>query len=117
MIRIKLTNNDDKDYYLSSCFEKHTIDIIDFYNNRVIGRSQLDLLGYSKWQSKFYSILELKNEDKVYMFCFIGYKNNIDYLSLQKFQFNSPNISEENNYNKIASSPENEEFHIHTLIL
>ena len=114
MIRIKLTNDDDKDYYLSSCFERNTIDIIDFYNKRVIGNSQLDLLGYSTWSSKFYTILELKNEDKVYMFCFIGCKDNIDYISLQKFQFNSPNISEKNSYNKISSSPENEAFHVYS---
>ena len=57
MTRIKLTNNDNKDYYLSSCFERYPIDIIDFYNNQVIGISQLGLLGYSSWASKYYNIL------------------------------------------------------------
>ena len=115
MIRIKLANTDDnKEYYLSSCFEGNTIDIIDFYNNQVIGKSQFDLLGYSIWHTKFYSILELKNEDKTYMFCFIGNQDNVDYISFQKFQFNNPNISQENSYIRIASSPENEEFQTHS---
>ena len=96
MIRIQLTNNDGKDYYLTTSFGENTIDIIDFYNNRVIGRSQFDLFGYSSWSSIFYSILELKNEDKTYMFCFIGNNNNIHYISLQKFKFNNANIIEEN---------------------
>ena len=52
MSRIKLTNNDNKDYYISSCFERYTIDIIDFYNNQVIGISQIDVLGYSSWSIK-----------------------------------------------------------------
>ena len=82
MIRIKLVNNDDKDYYLSSCFENNTIDIIDLNKGQVIGKSQLDLLGYSFWRSKFYSILELKNEDKTYIFCFIGNAGDVDYMSL-----------------------------------
>ena len=114
MIRIKLTNNDDKDYYLSSCFEGYTIDIIDFYNNQVIGISQLELFNYTSWSTKYYSILELKNENKTYMFCFIGIKNNTNYISLQKFQFHKANLSEENSYTKIASSPQNEEFHIYS---
>ena len=115
MIKIKLTNNDDKDYYLASCFEDNTIDIIDFDNNRVIGKSQSDLFGYEKWASRFYSILELKNENKTYMFCFVGNRDNDNYhyISLQKFKFNKADITKENSYNKIKSSPENVNFESH----
>ena len=68
MIRIELVNNDDKDYCLSSSLVSSTIEIIDSCDSGVIGKSQLDLFGYSKWD-RFYSVLELKNEDKIYMFC------------------------------------------------
>ena len=114
MIKIKLTNDDNKDYYLSSCFERYTIDIIDFYNNQVIGISQLELLNYSSWSTKYYSILELKNENKTYMFCFIGKQENTNYISLQKFKFHNANISQLNSYTKIGYSQQNEEFKVYS---
>ena len=83
MIRIKLTNEDDKDYYLSCSFGKYTIDIFDIYNNKVYGMSPQQLFEYTSWTTKFFNILDLKNEDKTYMFCFIGIKDNFSYLSLQ----------------------------------
>ena len=113
MIKIKLTNNDDKDYYLSSCFDNNTIDIFDFYNHKVYGIFQQKLFDYSIWSTKYYNILELKNEDKTYMFCFIGQKDNHYYLSLQKLKFNNANITKENSYKKIASSLISQEFSIY----
>ena len=46
------------------------------------------------------------------MFCFIGIKDNYNYLSLQKFKFNKADISQNNSFTKNASSPENEDFHV-----
>ena len=111
-IRIRLTNDDNKDYYLSASFDDNAIEIIDFYNNKVNTISLLKIFDYSTWASLIYSILELKNEDKTYMFCFIGIKDNYNYISLQKFKFNNPDISQDNSYSKIAFSPQNQEFQI-----
>ena len=41
MNRIRLTNG--KEYFLTSSFNEYTIDFIDFYNNKIIGKSQSDL--------------------------------------------------------------------------
>ena len=54
MNRIRLI--DGKEYYLTSSFSGYTIDFIDFYNNRIIGKSQSDLFEYTNWASRFYSI-------------------------------------------------------------
>ena len=89
------------------------IDIFDIYNNQIYGIHQQPLFGYSIWASKFYSIIDLKNENKTYMFCFIGQKDEYNfYLSLQKFKFNSVDIRQENSYTKVAFSPENEKFQV-----
>ena len=77
---IKL-NNDEKDYYLSSCFENNTIEIVNFYENKVIGVPQANILGDSLCTSVMYSIIKLKNEEKTYMFCFIADNNSVFYLS------------------------------------
>ena len=111
-IKIKLIN-DDKDYYLSSSFGINSIEIIDFYNSEIYGVSLDKFFNYSEWVTIIYSILELENEEKTYMFCFIGKKEEQFYLSLQKFQFNNADITESINYNKIAFTPENEQFIIH----
>ena len=111
MIKIKLTNEDDKDYYLSSTFDINAIEIFDIYNRKVYGTSQQKLFKYSSWATKIYSILDLKNEDKTYLFCYIGNKNdNNYYLSLEKFKFNNVDISKDNSFTKITSSPQNEKF-------
>ena len=70
-VLIKL-NNDEKDYYLSSCFENHTIEIVDFYENKVVGVPQGNILGDSLCISVMYSIIQLKNEYKTYRVCFIA---------------------------------------------
>ena len=111
-IKIKLIN-DDKDYYLSSCFDYYSIEIIDFYNNEIYGVSLDKFFNYSEWGTKIYSIIDLENEEKTYMFCFIGKKEENFYLSLQKFQFNNADITQSNSYNKISSTPENDQFIIH----
>ena len=114
LTKIKLKNNDDnKEYYLSSSFQNYSIEVFDYYNDKIYGISLNKIFDYSKWGTILYSIIDLKNEDKTYMFCFIGMKENHYYLSLQKFQFNNEDITQDNSYLKIASSPENEQFIIH----
>ena len=112
LIRIKLLN-DDKDYFISSSIGNFTIEIIDLNNNKVTGISQNELFEYSIWPSLVYNIIELINEEKTYLFCFIGNKNETYYLSLQKFQFLNADISQPNSYRKINSSLQNEDFHIY----
>ena len=48
------------------------------------------------------------------MFCFIGSEGGINYISLQKLQFNNADITQDNSYTKIASSPQNEQFKVHS---
>jgi hypothetical protein len=109
--RIKLLN-DDKDYYISPSFSNFTIEIIDLYNNQVIGDYQAQLFEYSQWVSLIYSILDLKNEEKTYLFCFIGEIEGNSYLSFQKFQFLSADLSQPNSFIKKSSSPRTEDYHV-----
>ena len=45
------------------------------------------MLEYDIWNTFTYSILELKNEKKTYLFCFIYRYEDYNYISLQKFKF------------------------------
>ena len=62
--RIELANNDEKDYYLSSSFSNFTIEIIDFYNNKITGIPLGNIFTYSDWASVYFNILKLNNEKK-----------------------------------------------------
>ena len=113
-IRIKLVNDDKKDYYLSSCFNNYTIELIDFYNNKVIGVPQDNLFGDALCISLIYTILELKREEKTYMFCFISDNKTGFYLYFQKFKFKNVDLAQENSYEKISFSQFTDEFKVHT---
>ena len=95
---------DEKNYYIRLNFSTgYAIDIIDLYSKNII--SQESIFGEIDLYSKYYNILKLGNEDKTYLFFFLGekYDNNIDYyyyLSFQKFQFKNLEPSE-NNYRDI----------------
>ena len=93
-IRINLVNDDVHDYYLSPSFSQYGIEIIDFYNNKIIGISQKEIFDYSEYSSKFYSILKLNNEKKIYLISFIGYNEPDYYLVFQKFKFYKSDISQ-----------------------
>ena len=56
------------------------------------------IFGYSYWPSVFFSILQLENEKKSYMFCFLGNNADYNYLVLQKFKFFHTDISLDNSY-------------------
>ena len=116
-IKIKLINNDEKDYFLSSCFENFTIDIIDFYNKRIIGIPQANIFGDVLITSKIYSVFELNKAPKTYLFCFIGYYFSYYYLSFQKFKFKNFDISQENSYEKLSSSILNDELKVHNSLI
>ena len=71
---------------------------------------------YSLWASVIYSILDLKNEEKTYLFCFIGIIEETAYLSFQKFQFLSADISQPNSFIKKSYSPRTEDYHVRSSI-
>ena len=113
-IKINLINdNEERDYYLSTCFEDHTIELIDFYNNQVIGLSQINFFGETLITSLIYNMFELNKEKKIYMFCFIGNSNSNYYVYFQKIKFYSIDITQNTNYEKILISQLNEEYKIH----
>ena len=101
LIRFKLSFEDEKDYYLSSSFSNYSIEIIDFYNNTIVGIPNGLIFGYESWPSRYYSILQLKNEEKTYMFGFIGNNSNYYYLVLQKLKFFHTDISKVDSYETI----------------
>ena len=104
IIKIKLENDDEKDYYLTCSFSDFSIEIIDFYNNKIEGTLGHIFFGVYDWSSKKFSILELKKEKKVYLFCFIALIEQKRYIILQKYKFFKPNISEEKSYERIMST-------------
>ena len=104
LIKIKLFNNGEKDYYLHIGFSNTSIEIVDFYKNKIYSNSLFKLTDVIYWTSKSFSILELKNENNVYMFCFIGEIENEFYVVLQKYKFYKEDISLGDSYEKISSS-------------
>ena len=109
LIKINLKGDNEKDYYLSPSFSNYSIDIIDIYNKDIINFNQADLFGFSVWSSKYFNAFKLSNEDKTYLFCFLGRDpptGNFSkyYLSLQKFQFYNLDLSQNQNYKKINST-------------
>ena len=109
-IKIKLIN-DDKDYYLSSSFSNHTIEIINLNDNEITGIFQ-GLLFDQEVISFRYSIFELSNP-KTYMFGFIIKNDSNFYLSLQKFQFYKSDLNQEDSFNKLGYSLQNENFEVY----
>ena len=61
-----------------------------------------DMFEYDIWNTFIYSILELKNEKKTYLFCFIYRYEDYNYISLQKFKFHKSDLSQENSFEKIV---------------
>ena len=109
-IKIKLIN-DDKDYYLSSSISNHTIEIINLNDNEITGIFQ-GLLFDQEVISFRYSIFELSNP-KTYMFGFIIKNDSNFYLSLQKFQFYKTDLNQEDSFNKLGYSLQNENFEVY----
>ena len=101
IIKINLVN-EEKDYYLSCSYSNNVIEIADLENNKINGINMKDMFEYEIWNTFIYSILELKNENKAYLFCFIVSHNDNNYLSLQKFKFYKQDISQEKSYEKIV---------------
>ena len=64
LIRIKLINCDEKDYYLSCSISNHSLEIINLYNNTIIVIDPSNLFGYAKWSTRLFNILGLNNEEK-----------------------------------------------------
>ena len=110
-IKIKLIN-DDKDYYLSSSFSNHTIEIINLNDNEITGVFQ-GLLFDQEVISFRYSIFELSLSPKTYMFGFIIKNDSNLYLSLQKFQFYKTDLNLEDSFNKSGYSLQNESFEVY----
>ena len=96
LIKIKLFNDDDdRDYYLACTFSHQSFEIIDFDNNKIIGLFSQKTFGDFNITSKLFSILELKNEKKIYLFCFIVQSSDQNYyISLQKLKFFKANIQD-----------------------
>ena len=101
-IKINLVN-DDKDYYLTCSFTNCSIEITDFYNNKIIGISQYVFFGEFYWSTKIFDIIGLTNEPNVYLFCFIII-NSPSYVHFQKFKFFKPDLREDDSYEKILAS-------------
>ena len=111
LIKINLENDDDnKDYFLSCSFTECSIEINDFYNNRIVGISQYIFFGEYFWSTKIFNILPLKNENKSYLFCFIALSYPTHYIMLQKFKFYKPDLSEADSYERIKVAQITEEF-------
>ena len=113
MVKINLINDEDeKDYFISTCFSYYAIDFIDLYNNKIFTTNQSYLFDFKRWTSKYYNVLALANEPKTYLYCFIANITTNEtknyYISLQKFQFYDTNISNINSYNRTGSTPIND---------
>ena len=100
LINIKLYNDSEKEYYLSSSFSLFpisSIEVADINNNIITGISHSNIFNYP-WNSVLFSIIELKNEGNIYLFCYIESNDNNNYISFKKMKFNKANISEENSF-------------------
>ena len=112
-LKIKLINDDENDYFLSPCFEDFSIDMLDLNNNQIFGANQKDFLGNIIISTKIYSVFELNNQPKNYLFCFILKDSHNYYISFQKFTFNNADISQTNNYEKVSYSQLKDELKVH----
>ena len=112
-IKIKLINDDENDYYLSTTTMNNSIEINDLNANKIEGVYQELLLGENILSSIRYSIFELINDPKTYMFGLIVKCNSSYYLSLQKFQFNKTDLNQENSFQKLGFSLLTENFKIY----
>ena len=73
LINIKLYNDSEKEYYLSSSFNLFNISSIEVadINNNIITCISHSNIFYYPWNSFLFSILELKKEGNIYLFCYI----------------------------------------------
>ena len=112
LIKINLVNDNEHDFFLCVCFSNYDIEIIDFYNNKIIGIPQGQIFNYLEWSSNFISIFELNNEKRTYLFCYIGKENEQYYISLEKIKFYNSDISQQNSYVKILSTLKKQELEV-----
>ena len=106
LIKIKLVNDDENEYFLNPSFEDNSIDMIDLNNNRIYGVNQYNLLGVFMI-SKINSIFELKKKSKNYLFCSIGEQDKdqgIYYIIFKKYIFKKVDISQTNSIEQKSSS-------------
>ena len=108
MIKINLYDgDDDKDHFLSVAYADFSIEITDIENERIYNTHGGPINENYYWTSLYFSIFELQNEPKVYIFCYI---KNLDgdytqsYLYLNKIKFFNPDINQANSYQKILST-------------
>ena len=101
LIRIKLFNESEKEYYLS--FSLQNIEVADIYNNIVTNISFTEMFSYdnSIVAVKYFTLLELKNEENIFLFGFVVRDNYQYFLIIQKIKFLKPDISEENSFELI----------------
>ena len=109
LIKINIVG-DEKDYFLSCSFTQTSVEIIDFYNNKIIGISGYVFFGEFYWSTKTFNILELKNEMNSYLFCFIALNYPTHYVFLQKYKFYKTDLSEADSYERIRSTIISEEY-------
>ena len=98
--RIRIVN-EEKDYFLSISYSDCLIELADLDNDIISTIPQMEVFGYQFWASTLFSILELKNEENNYLFCFTATYNNKIYIILQKIQFLKSNLSEIGSYSKM----------------
>ena len=103
--------DDENDYYISTTCVNFTAEIIDFKNSQVLGVYQGLLFDIDVFAFR-YSIFELSNSPKTYLFSFMGVQDSLYYLCLQKFQFYKTDLFLENSFEKLASTPINTNYQI-----
>lgn len=110
-MKINLVDDDENDYYISTTCVNFTAEIIDFKNSQVLGVYQGLLFDIEVFSFR-YSIFELSNFPKTYLFSFMGVQDSLYYLCLQKFQFYKTDLFLENSFEKLASTPINTNYQI-----
>ena len=108
-IKIKLYNDEEKDYFLSCTNSDFSIEITDFESEETKGIRQGQVFGHYIWRSRYFSILDLKNEKNIYMFCYIAIENEKNYIVLQKIKFFNWDLSQSGSYEMTKSTEIKEE--------
>ena len=94
--------------------------MIDIENKNIISLKLQAITKPLSARTKYFSLFELNNGDKEYLYCYIQKQNSTVsnyYLSFHKFQFYGFNVSQENNYKNIASTPLNDIYKVHPSLL
>ena len=113
-IKIKLVNDGENDYYLSTSILNYTTtEIIDLNKNEIFGTYQGLLFGQQNFSSIRYSIFELSHNPKTYVFGFIKEAGSSFYLSLQKFQFYKTDLRQQDSFKKLGNSNQDENFEVY----